>query len=280
MSLRRKFLYVLRQISSALREKRITPIITPVSNDNMLAGKNAIIVGGSGGIGYSIANRLSQSGCNVVITGRNKDKVEKVAEKIGHNVSSVVLDISDFNNLKSCLVEITEGLPNSRVDILVNAAGVSSSVDFFDVTEDEWDKIMNANIKGMFFVSQAISEYMIKRKQTGHILNVSSAASIRPAWRPYQISKWAVNGFTKGLADTLLPYGIIVNGIAPGPVATPMLGKKEGDSLYNPSNPSGRFASPEEIANLALFLVSEMGDLVVGETYVISGGAGTLTYHN
>ena len=84
---------------------------------------------------------------------------------------------------------------------------------------------------------------------------------------------------TLGLADLLLPYGIVVNAIAPGPTATPMLGKNEGDTIYNPTNPSGRYAMPSEIASLAVYMVSDLGNMIVGDTFYITGGSGTITLH-
>ena len=166
-----------------------------------------------------------------------------------------------------------------KIDILVNSAGVVSHSGFEKMTEEEYDSIMDINAKGTYFMSQAVSKFMIENGLKGHILNVSSSSALRPAWTPYQMSKWAVRGLTLGLADSLLPYGIIVNAIAPGPVATPMLGKNEGDSICNPINPSGRFSMPSEIASLAVFMVSNMGDLIVGDTFYITGGSGTLSYH-
>lgn len=280
MGVKTKFLYFVKQVSRAVKEEKITKVIVPTDKDKILAGKNAIIVGGTGGIGLAIADSLRNSGCNVIITGRNQEKAEAAAKKMGgENIRGAALDISNIDQIRTRIPEIANMFDNSSIDILVNAAGVISTVDFLDVTEEQWDTLMDANLKGLFFASQVVSKHMIEKGIKGHILNISSASGLRPAWKPYQISKWAVNGFTKGLADTLLPYGIICNGIAPGPVATAMM-KKEGDeSLYNPTNPSGRCAASEEIANLALFLVSSMGDLVVGETYVISGGGGTISYH-
>ena len=148
------------------------------------------------------------------------------------------------------------------------------------MTEAEYDSIMDINAKGTYFMSQAVGKHMIEKKVRGHILNVASSSALRPAWTPYQMSKWAVRGLTLGLADVLLPYGIVVNAIAPGPVATPMLGKFEGDSIYNETSPSGRYAMPEEIAQLAVFMVSHLGDLIVGDTFYMTGGSGTITLHN
>ena len=120
---------------------------------------------------------------------------------------------------------------------------------------------------------------MIDNKIQGHILNISSSSALRPAWTPYQMSKWSIRGFTQGLADTLLPYGIVVNAIGPGQTATKMLGMEENDSIYNATNPVGRYAMPEEIANLALLMVGKTGDLIIGETFYITGGSGSISMH-
>ena len=171
-----------------------------------------------------------------------------------------------------------ELFPENRIDILVNCAGVINHSRFEEISEEEYDSIMDINTKGTFFMCQAMGKFMIDRHIKGHILNVSSSSALRPAWTPYQMSKWAVRGFTLGLADTLLPYGIIVNAIAPGPVATKMLGKSETDNIDNPSCPIGRYALPGEIASLATFMVSDLGDMIVGDTFYMTGGSGTIRY--
>lgn len=168
----------------------------------------------------------------------------------------------------------------NRIDILVNSAGIVAKNEFENISEAEYDNIMDTNAKGTFFVSQAVSKLMIEKNIKGHILNVSSSSALRPAWTPYQMSKWAVRGFTLGLADTLIPYGIIVNAIAPGPTATPMLEREKSDTLYEPFTPSRRYSTPEEIASLAVFMVSGAGDMVVGDTFYITGGSGTITMHH
>lgn len=144
----------------------------------------------------------------------------------------------------------------------------------------EYDNIMNTNTRGMFFVSQLVSKYMVDNHIHGHILNVSSSSGARPAWTPYEMSKWAVNGFTRGLADTLIQYGVVVNAIAPGPTVTPMINKNNEDNLYSERSLAKRFIMPEEIANLAIFLVSDAGNMIVGDTVYCSGGSGIITLHN
>lgn len=183
----------------------------------------------------------------------------------------------DVKSIPDKVRSATAMFPENRVDILVNSAGLVAHADFAHMTEEEYDGIMDVNAKGTYFMSQAVSQLMIEKKTKGHILNVTSSSALRPAWTPYQMSKWAVRGLTLGLADLLLPYGIIVNAIAPGPVATPMLGKTEGDSIENPEGPCGRFAMPSEIASLAVFMVSDLGNLIVGDTYYMTGGSGTIS---
>ena len=188
-----------------------------------------------------------------------------------------VTDISSHYHLIQDIEELFSGFP---IDILVNSAGVNNSLDFFNMTENEYDSVMNTNLKGAYFLSQSVGKRMIEKEIKGHILNVSSSSSLRPAWTPYQLSKWGIKGFTMGLADIMLPYGIIVNAVAPGPTATPMLRKEEGDSIYRESFPSKRYALPVEIAALAVYLVSPLGDLIVGDTIYATGGSGILDLRN
>ena len=111
----------------------------------------------------------------------------------------------------------------------------------------------------------------------GNILNIASSSSLRPATTPYILSKWGIKGLTIGLAKILIKDGIVVNGLAPGPTATPMLHKDINDDLYIANNPSERFTTPDEIANMAVVLTSSMGRMIVGDTIYMTGGAGILT---
>lgn len=187
-----------------------------------------------------------------------------------------------MRNVSQLPVKVSEAanLFDGRIDILVNSAGLVSKHDFFSMTGEEYDSIMDTNLKGTYFISREVAKLMIEKKIHGHILNLSSSSSLRPAWTPYQLSKWGIKGLTLGLADLLIPYGITVNAIAPGPTATPMLGRSEEDSLYEPYTPAGRYSTPEEIANLAVFMVSGAGDMIVGDTVYMTGGSGNLTLHH
>ena len=164
----------------------------------------------------------------------------------------------------------------SHIDILVNNAGVLGA-SMPNAREEEFDRVIDTNLKGVFFLSQLFGKYMKENKITGNILNVGSSSCLRPAISAYTLSKWGIRGLTLGLAKSLAPYGITVNGIAPGPTATPMLLKDDLNNITNNGNPIGRYALPEEIANMAVILVSPMGQTIVGDMVYMTGGAGVVT---
>ena len=137
---------------------------------------------------------------------------------------------------------------------------------------------MDTNLKGTFFLSQLFGKYLVKNKIKGNILNIASASSLRPADSAYTLSKWGLRGLTLGLAKSLSKYGITVNGIAPGPTATPMMLKNEQSNMYLKRIPLGRYIMPEEIANMAVILTSNFGKSIIGDIIYMTGGAGNLTY--
>lgn len=261
------------------KEEKIQPIIVPVEKEKLLNGKVALITGGTSGIGLAIAQAFQNAGAKVIIAGTNQMKLEAALEKMG-GVKGLLIDVRDTEHLPDKVKEAEALFEENKIDILVNSAGVVVKHDFWGIDEKEYDGIMDTNAKGTFFMSQAVGKAMIEKQVKGHILNVTSSSALRPAWTPYQMSKWAVRGLTLGLADTLLPYGIVVNAIAPGPTATPMLGKTEGSSISEPNNPSKRYAMPEEIASMAVYMVSDAGRMIVGDTVYMTGGSGTITLHH
>ena len=247
----------------------------PVFKGNLLKEKTALIIGGSGGIGSEIAKSFVDNGCKVVITGTNKEKLQSVCNEIGKSmVDYVIADVSCNDEIRR-LVNESVGILK-RIDIFVHCAGIHCHDPFGNITEETWDNVMNVNLKSVYFSCQEISNYMIENHIKGHILIVSSASSAKPGWTPYEISKNGVKALTLGLADKLIKHNIVVNSIAPGPVATPMLGKNDADDITWIGNPTGRMSIPAEIANWALFMVSDMGNMVVGDTFFVSGGSGTI----
>jgi 3-oxoacyl-[acyl-carrier protein] reductase len=187
----------------------------------------------------------------------------------------MIFDIADIDKFKE-KIEIAASI-FGKIDILVNSAGIhTENVDFFTMTSNEYDRVMDVNIKGVYFICKEFVEYMKKHKakEKKHILLISSSRGSEPAWSPYGVSKWALNGLTKGLAQLLLPYGIIVNAIAPGSTATELIGVKAGDSINSQENGNNRLIMPVEVANIAKMLVSSSGDMIVGEIIHVSGGRG------
>lgn len=269
---------IARKIVRLLRSKKIVEVPKTIDGKHILAGKIALITGGSSGIGFAMARKFVDEGAKVIISGRNEDKLRKCQNELGSDaVKSLVLDVTNVDSLPNKVKDAVALY--GRIDILVNSAGVGDKKDFLNTTEDDYDQVMDVNMKGTFFMSQSIAKYMIENRIKGHILNLASSSSNRPAWNAYQISKWGVKGFTIGLADTLIKHGIIVNAIAPGPTATPFMGLKNGENETITDQPTQRYAYPSEIADLAAFMVSDYGNLIVGDTYFISGGSGITTLH-
>ena len=249
------------------------PVIVKDIESNLLFGKHALITGGNSGIGYAIAKKMLESGATVTILGRSKEKNERAAKELG--CSYLIEDVSLTQQLISDLLVF---LKEHNVDILVNSAGVLDKEPWLEKTPEGFDKVMNTNLKAVYFLCQTVANDMIKKNIKGHILNISSSSSQRPSWGPYQLSKRALNGLTLGFAQRLAPQGIIVNGIAPGVTATPMMNAVlDSDNLSYP-NPLRRASTPEEIANLAVFLASDLGNSVVGDTVMMTGGSGNLSF--
>lgn len=263
---------------SKKNEKNIISVNITKNRTDILKDKIALIIGGSGGIGLGIAQAFIEAGAKVIISGTKEEKLTSAISKLGTFARSIVIDVRNVNNFPDMIKKGALLFEENKIDILVNCAGIHGEQKFGKVTEDTYDMILDTNLKGMFFMTQAVGNYMKEKGIKGHILNVSSAAALKPAWTPYEVSKWGVRGFTLGAADELLPYGIVVNAIAPGPVATDMLGRKEEDTLYTDCVPSKRFATPTEVGQLAVIMVSDMCNLVIGDTFYISGGSGTLKY--
>ena len=272
-------------IRNTLKKKLVrvekNPVYIPLIAGEFLKGKTILISGGSGGIGYAISEACLRNGGNVILAGRNTAKLEaaknQLLEKVNNGkVATIAMDISDARSIHQSIISASEKSDTGTIEILINNAGVQAGRMIGETAESDYDMVLDTNLKGTYFMCQEFSNYLIKNNIQGNILNISSVSGIRPAVSPYMLSKWGITGLTKGLAKKLIPYDIVVNGIAPGPTATDMLIKNDSDLMYEKA-PAGRFASPVEIANLAVFMISDMGRMIVGETVVLSGGCGNLT---
>lgn len=264
---------------------RVTANIVELAESELLKGRTALITGGTSGIGFSIANAMLKAGATaVVITGRTEERCRKAVEDLlavspnrNGRVFYEVMDIRNVENFNENFEHIKKQLGDKKIDILCNNAGVQGAT-FGLAKEEDFDNVMETNYKGAFFLSQLVAHYMIDNKIQGNILNIASSSSLRPTNSAYSLSKACIKELTAGMAKFLIPYGIVVNGIAPGPTATPLMNKDIESTIEHPSNPMGRYALPEEIANMAVILTSGMGRTVVGSIVYMTGGAGVITF--
>lgn len=271
---------IIKRCINALRpvKKTYAKIVQLAPND-LLSGKTALITGGTSGIGFEIAKAYLSAGAMVVISGRSKEKLQSAEKKLNQirkgKCRSLQLDNTKIDSFKTKFDEVLSLLDGKPLNILVNNAGVLGC-HISNGTEKEFDAVLDTNLKGVFFLSQIVGHYFKDNHIQGNILNIASSSSLRPAASAYTLSKWGIRGLTLGLAKTFAPFGVTVNGLAPGQTATPMLGREDGD-LYSDSVPLKRMDHPCEIASMAVILVSDMSRSITGDIVYMTGGAGVFS---
>ena len=264
---------------------QVTAKVVSLAPSDLLKNRCALITGGTSGIGISVAEAYLKAGISaVVITGRKQEKIDAACKKLSKfgTCLGFVMDNTKvgafsetFENMQNALQQ--KGI--SGIDILVNNAGVLGAI-IPNAKEEDYDKILDTNLKGVFFLTQFFCNYMVKNNIKGNVLNIASSSSLRPAISAYTVSKWGLRGLTLGFARSYAKFGITINGLAPGPTATPMLMHNGNKNLLNEQIPLGRYALPEEIANMAVFLVSDMGHSIIGDIVYMTGGAGLVSYED
>jgi len=244
-----------------------------------LSGKVALVTGGSRGIGKAIAVGLAKFGADVAVTSRKLPDLEEVAAEIkglGRRSMAVATHVGRMDEINSLVLKVKDEL--GRIDILVNNAGTNPTMDqAIDIEERAWDSIMNLNLKGLFFLSQAVARLM-KEQGGGKIINVASVAGITPDILPaYSISKAGVIMATKVMAQQWAQYNIRVNAIAPGLIKT-----RFSEALWsNPDilqvvmtrTPLRRVGEPDEMVGAVIFLASDASSYVTGHVLVVDGGS-------
>mgnify|MGYP005787496641 FL=1 len=244
----------------------------------MLEGKVAIITGGTRGIGLAIVKKFLENGAKVALLGSKEESVTNALNELKEQEGKVIgfyPDLTNMSEVKETFQKVVDSF--GKIDILVNNAGLSSSTKIEEYTIEEYDKIANVNMKGVFVCSKEAVPFLKETK--GSIINISSMVSIygQSAGCVYPMSKFAVNGLTKSLSKELAPLGIRVNAVAPGITKTDMVASLP-DEMIKPliaTIPLGRIGEPVDIANACLFLASSMASYVTGEIMQVDGGART-----
>jgi len=249
--------------------------------ENRLAGKVALVTGGTRGIGRAILLALCREGAECVFTyTRNHELAESVVKElqgVGRRALSVQLDVRDFEGAK-LLVERAKS-EFGKIDILVNNAGITRDKSLMMMSREDWSEVIDTDLTGVFNTSRASIITFLKQK-SGNIVNVSSMSGIHPlpGQTNYAAAKAGVIGFTKSLAKEVAPYNIRVNAVAPGFISSDMtaaLDEKYKKRL-NEVIPAGRFGTPEEVAEVVLYLLCDESRYITGEVVQIDGGLGLL----
>jgi 3-oxoacyl-[acyl-carrier protein] reductase len=246
----------------------------------LLAGKTAIVTGAARGIGEGIALKFAEQGANVAFTYVSDSSAEKAAalenklKELGVKAKAYKSNAGDFAQCESFVNDVLKEFGN--VDICVNNAGISKDNLLLRLTPDQWDEVIKVNLNGVFYMTKQVIRPMMKAK-SGAIINMSSIIGEmgNAGQSSYAASKAGIIGFTKSVAKELGSRNIRCNAIAPGFVETDMTSYlKEGEAAdkYKAGIPLGRFASTEDIANAALFLASDMGAYITGQTISVCGG--------
>lgn len=241
-------------------------------------GKIVLVTGGGGGIGKELAHAFSKCDGTIVVADILQNKAKEAAEELRDadgTAEWITTDISSLESIKNMISYTVEKF--GKLDILLNNAGLNIRKPAIEFTETDWEKIISVNLKGAFFVAQESGKQMIKQ-QKGKIINIASDGAFLATANLaiYQTSKAGVAHFTKVLAKEWAPYHINVNAIGPGYVITEMTKKfledqKIHDELLK-KIPLGRFATPKDVASVALFLASPLADYITGQTIFVEGG--------
>ena len=252
----------------------------PTVLSDRLLGRKALITGSSKGIGRGIAVRLAQEGADVVINynsdPRGAEDALKEVTALGRNGAIIRANLGSVTEVRDLVAQASEAL--GGLDVLVNNAGIEKHAAFWDVTEDDFDAVLDVNLKGVFFATQAFVKQCMASGRPGKIVNISSVHEelAFPNFAAYCASKGGVRMLTRTLAVELGPLGITINSIAPGAIETPINAVLLNDPTKLQSLlgqiPLARLGKPSDVAGLAVFLASSDSNYVTGTTYLIDGG--------
>ncbi|TQV81707.1 SDR family NAD(P)-dependent oxidoreductase [Denitrobaculum tricleocarpae] len=250
-----------------------------------LKDKVAIVTGAAAGIGLACAQRLASEGAKVVLSDVSVEKGEQAAEALqetGADAIFIACDVGDKAQVEALIAGSVAAF--GRLDCVVANAGIVHACDFLELEEEDFDRVLRVNLKGVFLTGQAAARQMVAQGGGGTIINMSSVNAVMaiPSITPYVVAKGGVNQLTKTMSISLADKGIRVNGIGPGSIMTDVLkavaDNKEAMSKIMMRTPLGRVGEPEEIAKVAVFLASDDSSYVTGQTIYADGGRLALNY--
>jgi NAD(P)-dependent dehydrogenase (short-subunit alcohol dehydrogenase family) len=238
--------------------------------------KIAIVTGGGSGLGFAIAEKFVQNGIETIIAGRNKEKLDAAAEKLGELCHAVRCDVADLGSIPGFVQEVIDKY--GQVDILVNNAGTNMKKEFTEVTDEEFQQVITTNLSAVFSMSREVVKNMLQNGN-GCIINISSMAAQYglPKVIAYSASKTAIDGMTRAMAVELSPKGIRVNAIAPGFIYSDMTAKAlnsdpERKAKVFGRTPMGIMGQPGDIGDAAYFLASDAAKFITGIVMPVDGG--------
>lgn len=269
--------YVKRGITyviSGVPQKIVKVPVAQIQYGGILEGKKILITGGSRGLGYAIAKRCLEEKAVVTITGRSKEVLEEAKKSLGNPENLFVFehDVRQYDKDDELILNARRAM--NGIDCLINNAGVSvHNIDYSNCTEEQWDRQMDTNLKGVYFLTQAYMKYYEEvGKKSGKIINMVSERGLYGDDVPYGMAKRALISYTEGLARKLILKGVRVNVIAPGVTATEMTGYDPEDNLFRRYAVGRRVLLPEEIAEVAIFMISDASNCISGQVIACNEG--------
>lgn len=238
-----------------------------------LEGKVALVTGASRGIGRDIAARFVEAGAKVALVARSRDALQDTASDLGDKAFPFVADVADSESIRETVSAVEQDI--GPIDILVNNAGVTRDGVLVRVSEEDWDRVLDTNLKGAFNTTKVVARGMMKRRW-GRVINITSVVGVigNRGQVNYAASKAGLIGFTKSIAKELASRNILANAIAPGFMDTNMtrdLSDEQRDALLS-QIPLGKLGTGDDVASVALFLASEMASYITGQVLVVDGG--------